>query len=248
MSKTNKTTEVVHFKVHGEFITRTARNLWAEGNEDKALKLLVTGLHEMTEAIAVDICAGRSKLVGVNNDIKLKSDKATTDSRNLPLPQSIVEVLKKKLKDLEAEKEEKAHIIQSAIRSLDDEDWHDKLEQNEESGEFKSSIPTIVRKLAGEDLPETIEPDESLMANTGWLSPDGKLYECEYYEHIALISRLVKHGEGKAEKLGWKKLQNNQWFYMPNPDLTQPQVDSMFDWCQKHEKDMPKWALGEEDD
>lgn len=233
-----KQTGVIHFQIHGEFVTRLARDLWAEGSEEKALNLLVTGVHNMTEGLAIDICAGRLKLDGVNNNIKLKKDNAKTDSRGLPLPQSFAEVLKKKLKALKAEQEDKAQIIREVIERMDDGEWN-KLK---ESGFTESSIPPIISRMTGMDLDENVKPDKSLKAQTGWLSPSGDLYPCRYWEHIALIGQLIDGGEADAEKLGWKKLQNSKWFCMPEPELTQRQRDTIFDWCQKHKKKMPEWT------
>ncbi len=70
--------ETVHFSVQGEFITDTARRLWAEeGEQERALRILRC-MQSITEQQILDVLEGRSQLVGWSDSpegIQLKSDK-----------------------------------------------------------------------------------------------------------------------------------------------------------------------------
>lgn len=71
-------TDTVHFTVDGDFITDTARRLWAEEDEpEKALRILRC-MHGITEGQILDVLEGRSKLVGDSDSgIKLEPDTHT---------------------------------------------------------------------------------------------------------------------------------------------------------------------------
>ncbi|TAL42462.1 MAG: hypothetical protein EPN91_08765 [Salinibacterium sp.] len=77
MSKV-ETSGTVHFSVQGEFITDTARRLWAEeGEQERALRILRC-MQGITEQQILDVLEGRSQLVGWSDSpegIQLKSDK-----------------------------------------------------------------------------------------------------------------------------------------------------------------------------
>jgi len=66
------------FVIDGEWLTNLTRSMWAdELNTEKAVGILVDGLHGMTDDIAVKILTGKSKLVGKNEDVHLEDDDAT---------------------------------------------------------------------------------------------------------------------------------------------------------------------------
>ncbi len=98
--------------------------------------------------------------------------------------------------------------------------------------------------------------DKTLMATNGWISPDGVLYACKYWEHIDLaifLVRKLKLNESESEervleKAGWIKLQMSnfdsralfyRWIGFENDyEVTQKQFDIIFDWCQLHKQKM----------
>ena len=55
------------FSITGEFITQTARDLWAEGEYDKSLTFLKTSVPDMGLECQIELIEGRSKLIGVKN-------------------------------------------------------------------------------------------------------------------------------------------------------------------------------------
>jgi len=85
----------------------------------------------------------------------------------------------------------------------------------------------------------------------GWLSPDGKFYECYETEPISYtrrhflghiqIAEELGQTEWQLEKLGWIKRTEDK-FITPSKYPTQPQVDMIFDYCQKEGIPMPDWA------
>lgn len=90
----------------------------------------------------------------------------------------------------------------------------------------------------------------------GYLAPSGEFYACKFYEHEDLSETL--HGvlgygvtdtdcQASLFKRGWWKLQQGKFFvYDGNYDerqdwdkLTRHQRDTIFDWCEAHNKLAP---------
>lgn len=80
----------VHFTLHGDALTRLARSWWADELEiERALRLLVTGLHGMTEHVAIQVLTGYAKLEGVNH-FTLESDNTKTSEHGNQLSMAAV--------------------------------------------------------------------------------------------------------------------------------------------------------------
>lgn len=67
----------------------------------------------------------------------------------------------------------------------------------------------------------------------GWISEDGKLYNCPYGWHEALLEDLAKSGvintsDVKIIEKRWVRVSNGQFWYMGS-NLTQKQIDTIFD-------------------
>lgn len=68
----------IHFTIEGEALTNLARTLWADELQmTKAIRLLVIGIHGVTEPIAMEVLTGAKKFIGSNNDLDLVDDGAT---------------------------------------------------------------------------------------------------------------------------------------------------------------------------
>lgn len=100
--------------------------------------------------------------------------------------------------------------------------------------------------------------DKKLKATNGWVSPDGKLYKCRYWEHDGLAELIIQRlgilgyesAVCKLEKRGWLKLQTSvsdgrSYFYRWKDvcatsvtEVTQKQFDLVFDWHCVHKSDM----------
>jgi hypothetical protein len=72
-----------------------------------------------------------------------------------------------------------------------------------------------------------------MITDNGWLSPDGRFYECDYTEHWTTAEDLVIEsgykcdigdGELTLEKRGWVKRSDTEW-YCPMKNPTQSQLD-----------------------
>lgn len=225
----------LYFKVYGEFLTNLARNLWAEGECSKAIGLLSRGIVDFTEELALAVCTGRKKLVGVN-DLRLVKDNATKDNRGLRLPKSIVEMARineKRIDQLELQKNE---IVTGASARFDrierdvlESDSHVELMENLQDSVGPGHAP---------------EPTKDFFKwDNGWLAPDGKLYPCAYQGHIALAEHLGLRGT-QIEDDGWIKLQNGNWlypFYLKKHGVTQAQLDTLFDWHIATKVDLKPW-------
>jgi hypothetical protein len=66
---------VVHFTIHGDFMTGFFRDLWVSDEVSKAYNGMKESLPEITHDIITDILTGKSKLEGVN-ELDLKDDAA----------------------------------------------------------------------------------------------------------------------------------------------------------------------------
>lgn len=84
--------------------------------------------------------------------------------------------------------------------------------------------------------------DPTLMANTGLLSPKGVLYPCRYGGHSSLTIRLIGYDSvGDYTKYNFLHLEEMYWGVPYIQEPTQDQIDTIFDWCQKHAVSMPHW-------
>lgn len=101
----------------------------------------------------------------------------------------------------------------------------------------------FIRKKADDDLIPISKP--TLDTNNGWLSPDGNLYPCDKFQHNNLQGSLERNfGIPNLEK-NWIKLLK---FDLQSPMFlecydkpTQAQINTMFDFCEKHKIQFPDW-------
>lgn len=119
MLEITQMTETLPFKISGEFITNQARTFWVEGNEHKAIKFLMEAIDPLTESLAIEICIGKKKLIGINNSIKLINDNATAyrGKKLLSVAESFDKKRKKELyqKDRVHSNENETHNIKICI-------------------------------------------------------------------------------------------------------------------------------------
>lgn len=94
------------------------------------------------------------------------------------------------------------------------------------------------------------KPESSLKSEDGWIIPDGKFYPCRYMEHIWLADKIAGVEEKDAEKRGWIKISNaigmGLHIYKGDREPTQRQLNTLFDWCEKHKHPLPAWAGGKD--
>lgn len=94
--------------------------------------------------------------------------------------------------------------------------------------------------------------DHNLEGELGWILPNGDFYSCQKYEHDNLADNIfsqvfgvhVENASRLAEKSGWIKITQIPQYSGPQPliltSLTQKQIDTFFDWCQKHNRPFPR--------
>jgi hypothetical protein len=229
------------FKVEADFVCDLARNLWAEGSPEKGINMLVEGFQGVDEPLALAICTGRRKLTGWSHkEIRLVKDNAKKDNRGLPLL-NLRQLVKKGEREKAVGEKEREVLLREVSGKRNDretlERWNN-LQSMRRQVERLGTFPEVGPR------PKPT-PDKTLKAKTGWLSPDGKLYACQYYEHVSLADRMEDAGlsRGDIEDEGWLKLQRGDWTsWNIRKPVTQKQYDTLYDWCKKHNKKMPYWA------
>lgn len=109
-----------------------------------------------------------------------------------------------------------------------------RLEEKEDR-DFKERYDEIVPQIK----------NYSLDIDCGWLSPEGKLIPCLYYEHdwfaLVILKELYNIDNGNGDlliKKGWLKLQQNNWY--PYEQVTQKQYDTIWDYSLVHNLKMLK--------
>lgn len=96
-----------------------------------------------------------------------------------------------------------------------------------------------------------------------WLSPDGEYYDGDAHENRAVeILRVLYNKDADdipcmdagslLEKLGWVRLTTTLMWevrmnkdYWENRELTQAQINALYDWCNLHGKKFPIKCNGE---
>lgn len=214
------------FQVDGDGLTNIVRQLNLEGKHDKALAILyhIDGL-PVDEAHR--IINGSRRLTGVGDGMRLDDD------------------------DQEAEVAKQLSELADCLKRREEQAHLDVL--NAKRMQWASRMPSEIlqRITPNHSEPPTRPPpehDKALASKNGWLSPDGKLYGCQYHEHDQLADSLGLQ-YSLAGIRGWVKLQTQttiSTWSEPNSEATQAQIDVMFDWTQKHGGHMPHWL--DEDD
>lgn len=115
-------------------------------------------------------------------------------------------------------------------------------------GGFVPSVEEFVAHQMELDKREAPDPDPDFFADYGWLLPNGKFYPCEYWEHDWLAN-VLEYSVERAEKAGWirvgKSRITEEWALTRGdnaPEITQAQIDGLWEWCQNHHCDFPSWA------
>lgn len=111
------------------------------------------------------------------------------------------------------------------------------LDTVEETTEYLSRTPNLkpyVGNLKGVD---------------GWLSPDGKFYECHYVDHLITADKLCKrygyrmtrrfpyqlNGEYTLEINGWVKISLGRVHYNCEKPMSKKQLDFLFDYLMAND-------------
>jgi len=92
--------------------------------------------------------------------------------------------------------------------------------------------------------------DLELTSRYGWISPDGRFYSCDHYEHMATADAIIHrvfsgivccNSERLLELRGYLKIAGvgHQFYFIFEKKPTQAQRDIVFDWCNKHNVELP---------
>ena len=102
----------------------------------------------------------------------------------------------------------------------------------------------------------------NIKAQQGLLSPGGKLYKCDWAQHLELAIEILKNNYNSEykekydyeyqpqdilSKLGWIVLTNPPHYmgyaWFPQIELTQAQINTIFDWEEANDSFVPMWIL-----
>jgi hypothetical protein len=262
--------ETVTFVVDGPWLTNLVRSLWAaEGEPVKALEVLRSAFPTMSESQRIAICTGTKKLEGTSRDPKgigFVDDNATeVHGCKLSLA-ALIERL-----DQTDEMDRWKDALQMAIGDVERVASHNGMiriprrrVRDYRNGKISAAditherveFPTLLYNRAKnqpteDDEPEPPEPQYSINHPMGWLSPDGRFYQCGYMEHLYLIERLGFDDQA-AEKAGWIKINGDRPYSRYHIDgtgarPTQRQIDLIFDWCSTNGIKTPSWLTEAEE-
>lgn len=268
--------ETVHFTVDPDGLTRLVRDIWAEGNYKKALGILEAAKYGEPLPIAVqhDIIRGKNKFARYRNQrdsFCIKADRwKSSKGTRYPDPDEIPEIASKvaKLEDdlafykrptdvpEEEEVEKPKKVLPDVSRLPKRFAGYASLDEMNMALLMKRNLPTVDQYLADAASRDEREaagkpkPDRALSAEMGWVVPDGKFYAClTKQEHIWLCHQFGLT-ESAAEKLGWikitKDLLDKNHIFKGAKEPTQKQINTVFDWCEKHNYELPEWAGGKD--
>lgn len=264
--------EQVCFTVTGEFLTVLSRTLWAdEGEPEKALRILEAAFPDMPQADVFDVLTGKKRLGGDSSTgITLQPDDEPVSQHGNE--RALVAVLRK-FRDQADEGEDWKQMATGQTRLVASP--RGKVEvpvRRARNGRVDADLADIPYREANVDvlrkkfyhddtnrqrrelgvdeaeLPPPPEPERAITTDTGWLSPDGKFYPCEYGQHDVWAFRLGFE-EYRLERLGWVKLQSGKvlWNFTGRFEPTQPQIDAVFDFCKERGEKMPAGFLPKEE-
>lgn len=108
--------------------------------------------------------------------------------------------------------------------------------------------------MADAQAESPLEPSPVVGAFCGWLSPEGVFYACEPWEHESFAWRLTEklglrdhYNAGRElESHGWVKLKSGDWIVICREDVTQRQLDALFDWATAAGKTLGDVFMDEE--
>ena len=234
--------QTLNFSVDGEGLTEIVRGLYIDGKRDKALAILYH-INGLPVAEACKILEGKRKLV-------------STPEGGIVLADDNVDVKPTQVRsrahdhDWFGERHPGHEATLTAVYQDEDDFINiDELHPTDPRKPMLDARDSWSDRLRHAALPPP-EPDLALKTDTGWLLPDGKLYACSYRGHEALAFRLgVESYNVFFGVPGWLHLEDGTW-RMPNAlrhegmqptVVTQAQIDTIFDWCRVHGKDLPDW-------
>lgn len=236
----------VQLCVSGRYLTYIARERWLQGKVEHALLILTDGCG-MDESTAVAIITGRKTLRGWN-ELSLEDD-------HVKMP-SLREVMHRAGEELEHFVDREEELLQKLDEEVPKVQGYGLVDSPPDPEErleaLKIERKTQIQRIAAAEAEQHglekeyrkrmkwCKPDPEFVSDSGWLSPEGKYYSCEYQDHIHLADDLVQElqiggkgaEEGRLEDLGWAKCTASRWVRMKA--LTQKQIDAIFDWSLKH--------------
>lgn len=274
---------MAHFTITGEFLTRHARQLWADENEPaKAVDLLLNGLVGIEMNQVMDILTGRSKLEGDSTQgVDLVEDGATLSPCGQPLP-TLIEVLQRSKRETAHAQRRGRDLIELEVnegvtmasprglvvisKQTRDEvgkgeiEWEDvwanhvyrQLELPPDGYVIEPKSTAFIHDDEPEPEPPPPTFHSKITSWTGWLSPDGKFYPCEWREHIYLADRINHHlnpeesepvvggWEHRLEQRGWIKFSGRDGLFKGDRPATERQNKKILEWCLGEGKELTK--------
>lgn len=238
--------ETLHFSITGEFITRQARAFWDDERDPvRALRLLgdIDGL-DLRQTF--DILEGRSKFIGDSSTGLQLVDDGEYEGPSLIEQFSL---LAEKIKDLEDEiadrvqmKNGSVEIVASPTGPRAPAMWPPArpptrtLEDERADEEREARAMAVLRKMH--------PPEDKITHHTGWLSPDGKFFKCEYGQHNS-TAEIAGFDPFSEEAELWVRCfrfpDSGQVFSGEHEKFTEKQNELIRLYCRENNKELPFW-------
>lgn len=256
------TTETVHFTVCPKWLTAFVRSVWAEGSYQRAFNIINAAFPTMPPDMKHGIIRGTHQLVRAKGRDKTAINVVTDRWKpnltrcsygHYPDPDvvranpiyTIADWLNHiALKVQKTETKAERPMMFAGYESLEEMNLAFLVKRN---------LPTVesyIEAQASRNERANVKPvaDPTLSADMAWILPDGKFYPCLTAQEHAWLASRFQLTEGEAEAMGWikitKDLFNATHIFKGAKNPTQAQINTVFDWCHKHSKELPSWAGG----
>lgn len=234
------------FTVHGEDLTRLARDIWNFENKPLAALNILRSLDGITDAQCLDILGGKMKLTGDSSSgINIEPDNAS-GQKTLD---TILGDFQKNVKQLEE------YLLDATEMAIGDTvgvgSSQGLIQVPRNQTELRQGRRTLKKESKwgdADEKPELIAHKE-ITSMYGWLSPSGKFYECRYGGHNQLALDLG-HDEINLEDFGWVKCTSEldrmtpafYGFYIDcKKKPTDAQKRLVTEYCAKNKIEVPYW-------
>ncbi len=244
-------TTTSHFKVSGASFVKTARDVWRDGDFDKALNILNSIEPEPSIEILLDIICGKKTFEGTEREMFLVDDNWEMPDEYFR-PEEVAHEIKCLEGTLIAAKAERFYNRYSSRIKLETiqeerEEWI--KESRGRSRELSDGCGEGVSLKYFTENKAIIKPS----GEYGYIDTSGKFTSCHKYLHRDVADKLFPDSDNPMltiENLNWVKIttldyQGNRFICKDRRKLTQAQKNAIDRYCIKWSVRVPNWVWKE---